>query len=683
MSKDVSHFSRRLPRQSRQLDLGIDVGGTFTDIIVHDSGGLSVLKIPTSSDPSSAVVKGLLRLGSAPRRASLISHATTLATNALLTHAGLARTALVTNDGFRDILEIGRQRRPEIYDLNTRRPPPLVERRDRLTAKCRIAADGTELEPLNLEEAEALAKRVVDGKFESIAICFLNSFLNDIHERQVKDFLLSRGFRGHISISTDVDRAYREYERTSTTVVNAVLSPLMAGYLSSLRASLSRSRIRAPVYVMGSDGGASTIAFASSRPVSVIESGPAAGVIASKVLAGKLSLDRVLTFDMGGTTAKAGTVIDGEPDIIGEFEAAGRTHSGQSIKGSGYPVRGQFIDLAEVSAGGGTVAWADEAGELKAGPRSAGSDPGPACYGRGGREPTVTDASVLLGRLSPEALLGGAMKIKRELAVRSISKLAVTLQQTPEECAKGILRLVNDSMARAISLVSLERGRDPRDFTLVAFGGAGPMHACDLAEEMGVTDVVVPIHAGLFSAYGLLVGELTRSFSAPVTRPGNDLQGAFRRLEENARRNMHSEGFGTIRVIRFVEARYVGQSHELQLPYRSEASLRGSFDKRHKELYGFSTRDQVEVVSIKVTAIVPRPAQLMLKSDRNHPRAHSRKREAWIGGRNRRVSVFPGESLLPGSHGAGPCIIEEYDSTLVVNPSWRWRAEEYGTRMTR
>jgi N-methylhydantoinase A len=672
-----------LPRQSRQLGLGIDVGGTFTDIIVHDSGGLSVLKLPTTSDPSSAVLKGLLRLGTTSRRASLISHATTLATNALLTHTGIARTALVTNDGFRDILEIGRQRRPEIYDLNTQRPPPLVERRDRLTAKCRIGADGTELEPLNLDEVGALAEKVIDGKFESVAICFLNSFLNNVHERQVKDLLLSRGFRGHISISTDVDRAYREYERMSTTVVNAVLSPLMAGYLSSLRASLGRSGIRAPVYVMGSDGGASTIAFASSRPASIIESGPAAGVIASKKLAGKLSLDRVLTFDMGGTTAKAGTVIDGEPDIVGEFEAAGRTHSGRSIKGSGYPVRGQLIDLAEVSAGGGTVAWADEAGELKAGPRSAGSDPGPACYGRGGREPTVTDASVLLGRLNPEALLGGEMKINRELAARSVSRLASMLDQTPGECAKGILRLVNDSMARAISLVSLERGRDPRDFTLVAFGGAGPMHACDLAEEMGITDVVVPIHAGLFSAYGLLVGELTRSFSAPVAHPGIDLQGAFRRLEGNARRDMHSEGFDTIRVSRFVEARYLGQSHELQLPYLNEASLRGSFDKKHKELYGYSTRDLVEVVSIKVTVTEPRPAQLMLKADRAHPRAHPREREAWIGGRSRGVRVFAGESLRRGSHGAGPCIIEEYDSTLVVNPSWRWRAEEYGTRLTR
>lgn len=663
--------------------MGVDVGGTFTDIIVLGSKGLSILKLPTSSDPSSAVLDGLRRLGSIGRNASLIGHATTLATNALLTFSDLGRTALITNEGFRDILEIGRQRRPDLYDLRTRRPPPLIERRDRLTVRCRVAADGSVLEPLGEEDAESLAQQVVKGGYQSVAVAFLNSYLNDSHERQVRDALLKKGFQGHVSLSSGVDRAYREYERTSTTVVNAVLSPLISGYLNDLVSALRHSRISAPVYVMGSDGGASTIAFASAHPAYLVESGPAAGVVASKVLARKLSLKKVLTFDMGGTTAKAGTVMGGEPDIVSEFEAAGRTHSGRSIKGSGYAIRGQFIDLAEVSAGGGTVAWLDEAGELKVGPRSAGSHPGPACYGRGGMEPTVTDANVVLGRLNPKALLGGSLKIKRELAVRSFGDIAHTVGRTIEDCSKSVLRLVNDSMARALFLVSRERGRDPRDFTMFAFGGAGPMHACDLAEELGVREIRVPMHAGLFSAYGLLAGELTRHFDAPIMKSEKGLSREFTRLEQAARQELRREGLERFRMSRRLRARYAGQSHELQLPYHSDAHVRKSFDAKHKALYGYSTSDNLEVVNITVTATVPRLSVGMPKADDAIRKVGPTQRVAWVGGQTRTLMVLVGESLPPGSRGRGPSIVEEYDSTLVVNPSWRWRKDDECMRLSR
>jgi N-methylhydantoinase A len=663
--------------------VGVDVGGTFTDIVVSDSEGLVVLKLPTTINPSEAVLRGLRRLGPIARDASLISHATTLATNALLTHSRLARTALITNEGFRDVLEIGRQRRPELYDLKTRRPPPLIERHDRLTIAGRISADGSELVPLDDGRARSLARQIKGGRFDSVAVCFLNSYLNDKHETVMRTILLGSGFRGHVSISSEVDREYREYERTSTTVVNAVLSPLMTGYLSSLRSSLRRSRIRAPVYVMNSDGGASTIAFASSHPVSVIESGPAAGVIASQHLARRLSLDRVLTFDMGGTTAKAGTVTDGHPDIINEFEAAGRTHSGRSIRGSGYPVKGDFIDLAEVSAGGGTIAWMDEAGELKAGPLSAGSTPGPACYGRGGVEPTVTDANVLLGRLNPVALLGGSMPVHRDLAARSIQKLSRRLGLDSLETAMGIVRLVNNSMARAASMVTVERGRDPRDFVMFAFGGAGPVHACDLAEEMGINEVVVPPHAGLFSAYGLLAGELTRTFTSPVMQADPRLEERFQKLEATARRELGSEGFRHFTYNRSFEGRYMGQSHELLLPFDSDSNMRAAFDARHKTLYGYSLTDKLEVVNIKVRTTAKRQDVGALRSQRTRPPAPPAKRMAWVGKESRSTKVFKRESLRPGDGGSGPCIIEEYDSTLVVNPSWRWSSEHYGTRVTR
>jgi N-methylhydantoinase A len=641
------------------------------------------MKLPTTANPSEAVLEGLRRMGPGGRGVSLISHATTLATNALLTHSGLARTALITNEGFRDVLEIGRQRRPELYDVRTRRPPPLVERHDRLTIPCRISADGSELVHLDERRARSLAKQIKGGGYESVAVCFLNSYLNDRHETRMRTILVRSGFRGHVSISSEVDREYREYERTSTTVVNAVLSPLMTEYLSSLRSSLTRSRIRAPVYVMNSDGGASTIAFASRHPASVLESGPAAGVIASQRLARQLSLDRALTFDMGGTTAKAGTVIDGHPDITNEFEAAGKTHSGRSIRGSGYPVRGQFIDLAEVSAGGGTIARVDEADELKVGPLSAGSTPGPACYGRGGTDPTVTDANVILGRLNPVGLLGGTMPVHRDLAARSIRAISRRLGLGLFETAIGIIRLVNNSMARAMSMVTVERGRDPRDFVMFAFGGAGPVHACDLAAEMGITDIVVPPHAGLFSAYGLLVGELTRAFTMPIMRADPRLEGRFRRLEATAREELDSEGFKHFTFDRSFEGRYLGQSHELLLPFNSDSSTKAAFDSRHKALYGYALADKLEVVNIRVRATVRRKEVGALCSRGTPPPTRPTKRMAWVGNQSRQTKVYRRESLGTGDGGRGPCIIEEYDSTLVVNPSWKWSLEGYGTRLTR
>jgi len=672
-----------LPAGTKHTVVGVDVGGTFTDVVTHGPEGLAVLKLPTTADPSKAVLEGLRRLGPKVREVSLISHATTLATNALLTRSGLARTALITNEGFRDVLEIGRQRRPELYDLATRRPAPMIQRKDRFTVKCRITADGAELESLDRGGALSISRRIVGGGYESVAISFLNSYLNGKHEREMRSVLLKMGFRGHISISSEIDREYREYERTSTTAVNAVLAPLMTGYLSRLKSSLRRMKLDAPVYVMGSDGGACTISFASRRPVAVIESGPSAGVVGSRYLAKELHLDRVLTFDMGGTTAKAGTVIDGEPDTVNEFEAAGKTHSGRSIKGSGYAIRGEFIDLAEVSAGGGTIAWLDEAGELRVGPTSAGSDPGPACYGRGGVESTVTDANVALGRLNPVALLGGAMRIRRDLSIRSLRKLAVRLKQDVDGVSRGILRLANDGMARAISMVSVERGRDPRDFVLFAFGGAGPVHACDLAEELGVRRIIVPTHAGLFSALGLLVGDFTRTFTAPIMRTDPALRRDFEELERVLRKEMREDGFAGFTTKRYFEARYKGQSHELLLPYGSDSNLRDSFDSAHRALYGYSTSDSLEVVNIKVRAIVPRPVGGRPRPALAQNRQPKAERDAWVGGREQRVGVLTREGLSPGTRGRGPSIIEEYDSTLVVNPSWRWRIEEYGTVLTR
>ncbi len=684
------HASRRAEtpgRGGRRL-VGVDVGGTFTDVVTFDvkTGALEVLKFPTTEDPSDGISKGLQDLG-LRGRLSLLSHATTMATNALLTHAGLARTALITNEGFRDVLEIGRQRRPELYDLKTRRPVPIVRRRDRLTVRCRTAADGSVLEPLSEDDARSVSRTVVSGGFESVAVCFLNSYVGPDHERQMSAALRREGYRGHISLSCDVDREYREFERTSTTVVNAALAPKMAGYLFRLQASLRRVGIGAPFYVMNSDGGMSTAATAAARPVTTIESGPAAGVVASSKLARSLGLGSVLTFDMGGTTAKACTVTGSEPDVTREFEAAGRTHSGRSIRGSGYVVRGSFIDVAEVSAGGGTMAWLDETGRLQMGPESAGSDPGPACYGRGGVAPTVTDANLVTGRLSPTGLLGGRMRIDRKLGEEALERLAARSRLSALELAKAMVRLANDEMVRAISIVSVERGKDPREFTMIAFGGAGPMHACDLAEEMEMREVVVPAHAGLFSAYGLIVGDLTRTFISPAMGPPRGLGRRFARLDEEAREAMEADGLKRYRSERFIEARYAGQSHELRIPYGGETNVRQSFDARHRELYGYSSPDQIQVVNIGIRTRVPRSFADGSIANRHRgpdlPAAPAVKRAAWIGGETREVGVARREELELGDRGRGPCIIEEYDSTLVVNPSWNWTAERYGVRLSR
>lgn len=668
------------------LSVGIDVGGTFTDIVLHDpsADALKVVKVSTTPDDvSRGIAEAMAKFSGRSRDVKLISHASTTATNALLTHVGLAKVALVTNSGFRDIVEIARQRRPELYSLRTRRPAPLVRRRDRFVVRCRMLADGRELEPLSAADARRVARRLVKGGYQAVAVSFLNSHRNPRHEEDMRRWLLEEGFDGHVSLSSEVDREYREYERTSTTVVNAALSPLVSSYLASLTVRLFQAGFDAPTYVMNSDGGTSTLAYASRFPVRAIESGPAAGVLASRGLALALSLNRVLTFDMGGTTAKAGAILDGEAEISYEFEAAGKSHSGRSIRGSGYAVRAPFIDIAEVSSGGGTMAWVDEGGGLRIGPESAGSVPGPAAYGRGGKAATVTDANVVLGRVNPKYILGGEMKVRSDLAEEAIRRVARRLRLSVDEAAAGIVRLANSSMAKAMSIVSVERGRDPREFVMVAFGGAGPIHCCDIAEELGVTKAVVPVHAGLFSAYGLLAADIARTFSTPILSTSPSLGDSFRALAAEAGRSLRDEGFENYRLYEYLDLRYRGQSYELTIPYASSEDFRDSFAARHREVYGYDSADEVEVVNAKVRAVASTSTARVRPEKVEGPEASGPNdlREAWAGGRRAPTPVFKREELPTGSHGAGPCVLEEYDSTLVVNPGWRWSAQSYGTEL--
>ncbi|HWY28326.1 MAG TPA: hydantoinase/oxoprolinase family protein, partial [Candidatus Sulfotelmatobacter sp.] len=428
------------------LFVGIDVGGTFTDIIVFDNESRKtpeIVKVPTiPKQPDLAILEALKLYQDRAEEVALVSHATTIATNALLTQSGLAKTALITNHGFRDVLEIGRQRRPEIYNLDTKRPKQLVDRANRFTVSGRRLVNGSSQTPLAENELLKVSREIARRGLESVAIAFLNSYTNPSDEIRTEKILRRFGFKGYIDLSSRVDPQYREYERTSTTVVNAALAPLMSKYLHELQKGVERIGFHCAFYVMNSEGTASTLAQATKHPISIIESGPAAGVLSSANLARQLSLDRVITFDMGGTTAKAGIIINGWPDLSYEFEAAGRSYHGRSIKGSGYPVRRPFIDLAEVSAGGGTIARLDETGSLKVGPESAGADPGPAAYGKGGRQATVTDANIVAGRMSPSQLLGGHLKLNYDLAVRAIRSLSSKLGISVDKTAENILRIV-------------------------------------------------------------------------------------------------------------------------------------------------------------------------------------------------------------------------------------------------
>ena len=671
-----------------RFKIGIDVGGTFTDLILYDTitKESNVVKVPTTTkNPESAIVTALSDLCREPKQVALINHATTIATNALLTRTKLARTALITNHGFKDVLEIGRQRRPEIYNLYTNRPQPLVKRKNRFTVHGRIRADGKEIDPLHEYEAKKLAKTIVNKRFQSVAIAFLNAYINDSHEKRMKEILLNNKFVGKTSCSSDINREYKEYERMSTTVVNAVLSPLMSTYLKNLKTNLKKSGFQAPMYAMNSDGGMNTLLYASNFPISVIESGPAAGVLASRYLANNLSIEKVLTFDMGGTTAKAGAVIDGECDISYEFEVSGKTHSGRSIKGSGYSVRYPFIDLSEVSAGGGTIAWVDEGDALRVGPNSAGSEPGPAAYGKGGKKPTVTDANIILGRINPNHLLGGKMLIYSDLAEQSIKVIAERLGMNVKDTAKGIIKLVNLNMSKAIMTVSVERGRDPRDYTLIAFGGAGPIHCCELAEELEINHIIVPIHAGIFSAYGLLVANITRTFSRPVLSTTAVLEPYFKEARKIASKSMKKEGFHNYRLKEYIDARYKGQSFELRIPYEKSVNMKKRFSEKHKETYGYSSNDEIEIVNVRVKAIINTSGLNKIKTELNNEEASTptEYRDALIKGMLTYIPIYSREELKLGTIGEGPSIIEEYDSTLVVNPRWKWKVYDYGIELKR
>ena len=678
------------------------MGGTFTDLVAfqEETGEVLNIKVPSvPRNPEEGVVSALKQFleGKEPGSVTMVGHATTIATNALFGQVDLElpKTAMMTTKGFRDVIEIGRQRRAEVYNLFFQRPPMLVGRRHRYEVEERVGADGGVLVPLNRDDVErALLDMEAEG-VESLAIGFINSYANQANEEEALRMARERLPKVHLSASSAVSSGYREYERFSTAVVNATLIPIIHTYLTRLAVDLKALRVDAPLYVMQSNGGMAKAEMVADKPVTIVESGPASGVIAAAWLGGLVGRREVISFDMGGTTAKAGIVRGQVPEVIPEYEVAGKVHMGRLLKGSGYPVNFPFIDLAECSAGGGTIAWVDKGGALNVGPVSAGADPGPACYGKGGTEPTITDANLVLGRLNPVSLLGGDMRIYPRLARLALKRLGDGLGVGVEEAAAGVVRIADSMMSKILRIVSVERGFDPRRFALVAFGGAGPMHACPLAEELQIHDVVVPPNPGMFSALGLLTADLFHDYSRAFVRRADEadpdtIEGLFAKMEHEGRETLLAEGVEPegMRFRRQLDFRYLGQSYELTVdvgaPFDGDAlpSCTEAFHGRHSEIYGYSAASEpVEIVNVRLRAIgaIPKPrlAESGARAEVAEPvgrhLVYFEGSDSWL-----ETPVYERGDLGPGGAVEGPSIIEQYDSTTVVYPGWGASVDGYG-----
>ncbi|MEB2793079.1 MAG: hydantoinase/oxoprolinase family protein [Caldisphaeraceae archaeon] len=639
--------------------IAVDVGGTFTDAIYIDNEGkLRVTKVPTTPlNPALGVINSIKK-SKGLNEVEEVLHATTIATNSILGQINLElpRVALITTKGFKDIIEIGRQNRPKLYDAFFTKPRPFVPRELRYEVNERTTYEGKVLKGIDEDEINDIANDMIKKGVVSVAVSFLNSYANNENERKAKELLQDRF--SFITISSDVSPEPREYERTSTAIINALLQPIVSSYISSLASSLSG--LRSPRFsIMSSAGGLISLEEAIERPVQLIESGPAAGAIAALELSKLLGIKNVIGFDMGGTTAKASSIIDNEIEIVDEYEVGGESHHGRIVKGSGYPIRFPFIDLAEVSAGGGTIIWRDKAGGLNVGPISVGAEPGPASYGRGGDKPTITDANLAIGRLG-ENLAGGQIKLRKDLAISALKALG-----EPIEVSLQALELINLEMARAVRLVTVERGLDPSSFTIMAFGGAGPMHAAYLAEEIGVKSIVIPPEPGLFSALGLLLAD--SRFEARKAFPRN-LEQAFSELEAKLR-----EKLGDVdEFLRYIDVRYEGQGYELRLQVTSfdRHEIEKEFEELHKRTYGFTLSIPIEVVSARVFAIKKRKKVSLEEARENGVKSPLGYREAIIRDHWEEVPIYRREGLPKGFSIKGPAIIEEYSSTTVVPDGW-------------
>jgi N-methylhydantoinase A len=649
---------------SGDVRLGVDVGGTFTDLVALVDGRMRTAKVPSTPADQSEGVLAAVRAGEV-EGVTAFAHGMTVATNALLERRG-GRTALVTTAGFRDVLEIGRQTRPHLYDLAQDRPPGLIPRELRFCVRERMGREG-ELEPLDEESVQQVVAALRESGVESVAVCLLFAFQHPDHERRVAEAIRAALPDVHVSLSSEVLPEFREYERFATTAADAYLAPKLAAYLQNLARKVEDAGVAEP-RVMQSSGGVVELRTAAALASGCVLSGPAGGVVGAAYAGEASGYRNLLTFDMGGTSTDVAPIIDGEAQTTTDAVVAG------------VPIRHPMVDVHTVSAGGGSIARADAGGALRVGPESAGAVPGPAAYGRAGTEPTVTDANLFIGLLEDGAELGGGeVVLRRELAEKALAQVGKQLGLDPLETALGVVRVADAEMVRALRVVSVERGLDPRDFALAAFGGAGGMHACSLAEELGMRIVLVPRASGVLSALGLAISDLRRDFVHPLIGGLEDVDRAaiehgFEILEREA-----GEALQDPELTRRADLRYLRQAFELTVDADDLDGLAERFHAAHEQRYGYAMPEEpVELVALRLIAIVP-VSKPPLREERAEGDAVSGQREVNVHGEWVQVDVLARERMGSGSSVAGPAIVEFAEATCFVRPGWRGEVDDAGT----
>ncbi|MDE3100731.1 MAG: hydantoinase/oxoprolinase family protein [Chloroflexota bacterium] len=673
------------------IRLAIDIGGTFTDLAAYrqDTGALVFTKSSTTPrELTDAVVSCVTKIGLPLRQVDLFIHGSTIGINTIIERKGPS-TALITTKGFRDVYEMGRRNRPEPYDLLFHRPRPLVPRDRRFEVTERLDYAGQVVTPLAEKELDDVLETIGGLGVRSIAVCLLHSYAEPRHEQRIGDAIRAKLPDVFVSLSSDIHREFREYERTSTTVINAYLSPIVGAYLEKLEARLKSFSFEGRTLIMQSSGGVMTLAAAARQPVRIIESGPAGGVAGTLWLCSALGYSSAIAFDMGGTTAKACLIENGQAKVTTDYYVGGRL--------TGHPAQVPFLDIIEIGAGGGSIASVDAVGALRVGPQSAGAEPGPACYGLGGIEPTITDCNLVVGKLDAPRFLGGEMPLDTRLAERAVGALASKVELSTHETANGVLRIANAMMARAVSKITVERGHDPRDFVMIAYGGAGPMHATAVARELGVRDVIVPLAPAQFSALGMLTTDIR--YDCAQTYPATTaslsesiLDAQYRRVEDAARSALREDvGSSDISFSRSADMRYVGQFHTLSVTLPDELydatfleRLERRFHQAHEAAYGHASPGlPTEIINLRVAAFVAmtKPAFPPIARGAAEPPVAARVGERnvlWEDGVERASAIWQREKLLAGNVIAGPAIIQENASVIPIGQGETARVDELG-----
>lgn len=690
-----------------QYRLGVDIGGTFTDAVLMNpvTGEFQTAKVATTpKDLSLGFLRAMGRVVSEaaikPKEVEQVIHATTVATNAIIENK-VAKSAFITTKGFRDLLEIQRQVRPSLYDLFFDKPAPLIPRYLCYEVAERVTAEGEVLTPLDEEEVRQAVRQIKKEGVEAIAVCFLHSYLNPSHEKRTGEIIKEEFPEVYLTLSSEINPEFREYFRASTTVINAVLMPIVARYVDKLQREIAAKGFKSGLYVMQSGGGLMTGEVARDKPATMVESGPAAGVIVASALGALLGYANVISFDMGGTTAKAGLVERGRPKFAVNYEvgSAAVSPDAHGRKGAGYPLKTPVIDLVEIGAGGGSIAWIDTGGALRVGPQSAGAEPGPACYMSGGTLPTVTDANVVLGRIDPDYFLGGEMKLNKEAAEKAIEEhCARPLGKDAVATAAGIIEIANANMIRALRIVSVERGYDPREYVLIAFGGAGPMHVNGIVRELKVPTVIIPLNPGITSALGLLMTDLRHDYVATyICRVAQldlvKVNRVYRDFEAQGRSLLTQEGMREEEMLfpKFMDMRYVGQSYELTVPLPGKAiavrdmpQIAALFHKEHERAYGHCAPEEpIEVVNLKLSAtgLIPKPELKELKRGGISPEAALRpRRKVYFSETEGFVdcATYDRYRLTWGNLIKGPAIVADKDATTVIHPGYQAEVGRYG-----